>query len=133
VEPVLVEPADPAAGGDLEVVEAAPVAAVGGQGGGVAVQLGLVERVDGLGHRVIEAVADGADRGSGSELGDAVGVGSGRVLTAGVVVADQALEARSRRAQAAMLSASTTSEACMVRAAFQPTMRRENTSITNAT
>jgi len=32
-----------------------------------------------------------------------------------------------------MFNASTTSDACMVRAAFQPTMRRENTSITNAT
>ncbi len=32
-----------------------------------------------------------------------------------------------------MFNASTTSEACIVRAAFQPTMRRENTSMTNAT
>jgi hypothetical protein len=32
-----------------------------------------------------------------------------------------------------MLSASTTSGAVMVRAAFQPTMRREKTSMTNAT
>jgi hypothetical protein len=38
-----------------------------------------------------------------------------------------------RRVQAAMLSASITSGAVMVRAAFHPTIRRENTSMTNAT
>ncbi len=68
VEALLVEPADPAAGGDLEVVEAAPVATVGSQRGGVAVQLGL-EQPDGrLGHGVIEGVADGADRRRRADL-----------------------------------------------------------------
>jgi hypothetical protein len=38
-----------------------------------------------------------------------------------------------RRVQAAMLSASTTSDAVMVRLAFQPTSRRENTSMMKAT
>jgi hypothetical protein len=38
-----------------------------------------------------------------------------------------------RRVHAAMFNASMTREACMVRAAFQPTMRRENTSVMNAT
>jgi len=38
-----------------------------------------------------------------------------------------------RRAQVAMFSASTTRLAAMVRAALQPTMRRENTSMTKAT
>jgi len=38
-----------------------------------------------------------------------------------------------RRVHAAMLRASITREAAMVRAAFQPTMRRENTSTTKAT
>jgi hypothetical protein len=40
---------------------------------------------------------------------------------------------RPRRAQAAMFKASSTRLACMVLAAFQPTMRRENTSTTKAT
>jgi hypothetical protein len=31
-----------------------------------------------------------------------------------------------------MFNASSTSEVCIVRAAFQPTIRRENTSTTNA-
>jgi len=38
-----------------------------------------------------------------------------------------------RRVQAAMFKASTTRAVCMLRAAFQPTMRRENTSTTKAT
>lgn len=38
-----------------------------------------------------------------------------------------------RRLHAAMFKASTTRVAFMVRAAFQPTMRRENTSTTKAT
>ena len=46
VEPVLVAPTDPAAGRYLEVVESPPRSSVGGQGGGVAVQLNL-EQPDG--------------------------------------------------------------------------------------
>jgi len=38
-----------------------------------------------------------------------------------------------RRVHAAMFKASRTRHVCMVRAAFQPTMRRENTSTTKAT
>ena len=37
-------------------------------------QLGLVEPVDGLGERVVVAVADGADRRAGADLGEAFGV-----------------------------------------------------------
>jgi len=53
VEALFVEPGDPAAGGDLEVAEVLPGAAVDGQAGEVADQLGLVEPIDRLGQRII--------------------------------------------------------------------------------
>lgn len=58
MEAVLVELDDPFGGGGLEVVEALPVAAVGGEHGRVAVQLGLEQSVDRFGHRVSETVDD---------------------------------------------------------------------------
>jgi len=63
VKAFVVEPSDPPARRDFEVVEPAPRTAVGPEGGGVAVEFGLVERVDRLGHCVIERIADRADRG----------------------------------------------------------------------
>lgn len=58
VEALLVEPGHPAAGGDLEVVEAVPVAAVGGEDDRVADQLSFVEAVDRLGQRVVPGLGD---------------------------------------------------------------------------
>ena len=58
-EAAVVEPVDPFEGGELEVVEAAPGAAV-------ADELGLVEPVDGLGEGVVVAVASRADRVDGA-------------------------------------------------------------------
>jgi len=81
VQPLFVEPRDPRTGGRLEVVEALPGSAVGGQGGRVAVQLGLEEPDDRLGHCIVVAVADGADRGGGADVVDPLGVGDGRVLS----------------------------------------------------
>ena len=52
VEAFVVEPGDPAAGLEFEVVEAAPVAAVACEHGGVAVQFGLEQPDRGLGQRV---------------------------------------------------------------------------------
>ena len=80
----------PGAGGDLEVVEAAPWAAVGGEGGGVAVQFGFEQPDRCFGQGVVEGVADGADRGCCADLGEAVGVGDRGVLAAGVGMAHQA-------------------------------------------
>jgi len=65
--------AHPSAGRDLEVVEAPSGAAVGPQGGGVAVQLGLEQANRRLG-KGVEAVTDGPDRGCGADLGEPVGV-----------------------------------------------------------
>ena len=61
VKSLFVEPRHPGAGGDLKVVEILPGPAVGGEGGGVSVQLGLEQPHDRLGHGIVEAVADGAD------------------------------------------------------------------------
>src|SRR5919197_387134 len=68
VEAFVVEPCDPPAGRDLEVVESAPRSAVAGERGGVAPQLGLEQPDHALGHRVIERIADGPDRGRSIDL-----------------------------------------------------------------
>ena len=73
VEAMFVEPRHPSAGRDLEVVEASPVPSVRREDGGVAVQLGLVERVHRFGHRVVVRISDGPDRCPGVELGKPVG------------------------------------------------------------
>jgi hypothetical protein len=132
VDAFVVEPPDPAAGGDLEVIETLPVAAVGGEDGGVAVQLGLVERVHRLGHRVIKAVADGADRRDRTDVIEAVRVCDRRVLAPASWWQTRPSRSTPRRVHAAMFNASTTRVANMDRA-FQPTIRREYTSTTNAT
>lgn len=54
------------------------------------------------------------------------------VLTAGVVVTEQPVAGDALPVHAAVFNASTTRDACIVRPAFQPTIRRENTSIPNA-
>jgi len=62
VEPLFVEPADPAARGHLEVVETPLWSAVGGEGGGIAVKFGLVQGVHSLRHLIVEGVPDRSDR-----------------------------------------------------------------------
>ncbi len=52
-------------------------------------QLGLVEAVDGLGERVVIAVADAADRRLDAGLGQAFGVFDRDILAAAVAVVDQ--------------------------------------------
>ena len=49
IEPLVVEPADPTDGGEFEVVEALPVAAIGGEHRGVPVELGLEQPIGRLG------------------------------------------------------------------------------------
>jgi hypothetical protein len=56
MEPLLVEPRHPGARGELEVVESLPRSTVGLQGGGVAVQFGLEQPHDRLGHGVVVAL-----------------------------------------------------------------------------
>src|ERR1035437_3407380 len=118
---------------DLEVVKSLPGPAVGGEGGGVSVQLCLEQPHDRFSHRIVEAVADGPDRGGGTYLVDPFGVEDRGVLL-GFKESWQMSLSRLvfRRVQAAMLRASTTRAAVMERAAFQPTSRREQTSMTKA-
>jgi site-specific recombinase XerC len=71
VEALGVEPSDPAECGELEVIDAPPRALRAGQ-------LGLVERVDGLGQRVVERVADRSDRGQRAELSEPLAVAQRR-------------------------------------------------------
>lgn len=52
VEAILVEPADPSAGGDLEVIETPPGTPLGCEGSRVAVKLGLEKRDRRLRHRI---------------------------------------------------------------------------------
>jgi len=85
VEPRGVEPGDPPERGQLDVVDGAPRALL-------ADQLGLVERVDGLGQRVVVAVADRADRGQRAELGQPLAVPNRRELTARVGVTHEPLQ-----------------------------------------
>lgn len=56
MEAFLVEPRDPSAGGDLEVVESSPVAAVRGESGGVAAEFGRVDPHHRLGHSVLHSL-----------------------------------------------------------------------------
>src|ERR1035437_5571804 len=78
---------------DLEVVKSLPGPAVGGEGGGVSVQLCLEQPHDRFSHRIVEAVADGPDRGGGTYLVDPFGVEDRGVLTSGVGVADESVQA----------------------------------------
>ena len=81
VQSLVVEPTDPRARSDLEVVDSLPVTAIGGQDHGVAVQLGLVEGVDRFRHGVIKTIRHGPDRGRGADLGETIGVAERRVLS----------------------------------------------------
>ena len=93
VKSLLVEPGHPGAGGDLEVVKSLPGPAVGGEGGGVSVQLCLEQPHDRFSHRIVEAIADGPDRGGGTYLVDPFGVEDRGVLASGVGVADESVQA----------------------------------------
>jgi hypothetical protein len=76
VQSLLVEPRHLGAGGDLEVVEALPGAAVGGECGRVAVQRGLESPMTDSAMALIEAVADRGDGRCGSHVLEALGVGN---------------------------------------------------------
>lgn len=69
VQPLGVEPVDPPEGRELDVFDGAPWSLFGS-----ADQLGLVERVDALGERVVVAVTDAADGGQRAELGESFAV-----------------------------------------------------------
>jgi len=81
-EAAVVEPVDPLEHGELDVVDRSPGAAS-------ADDLGLEQADHGFGQRVVEGVADRADRGFDSGLGEPLGVANGEVLTATVAVMDQ--------------------------------------------
>jgi hypothetical protein len=74
VQASVVEPVDVLRDGELEVVDALP-------GSLVADQLGLEQRVERLGQRVVIAVTGAADGGDRAGLGEALGVAHGDVLT----------------------------------------------------
>jgi hypothetical protein len=95
-------------------------------------QLGLVQPDGGLGQAVVVAVADRADRRRGADVGQAFGGADRGVLAASIRVADEPLQDADRR-QIAISKASRTSSVRMLGAACQPTISREDTSITNAT
>ena len=119
-EAAVVEPVDPFEGGVLEVVEAAPGAAV-------ADELGLVEPDDRLGEGVVVRVALRADRVDRAGLGEAFGVANREILHAPVGVVDQLVEAvaASERAQIACSNASSARSERSDLEACQPTIIRE--------
>ncbi len=85
VESSVVEPVDVFEGGELDVVDGPP--------GSLGVdEFGLVEADGRLGDGVVDGIADGSDRGCGSDLGEAFGVADADVLAAGVGVTDQPVE-----------------------------------------
>jgi hypothetical protein len=118
--------------GDLEVVEALPVATAGGQDDRVADELGLVDAVHGLRQRVAVRVTD-RDRCIGTELGEPVRVGDGRALRPGVGVADQPVERDVPADPGGHLHSSRTRLVRMLINAFHPMIRREKTSVMKAT
>ena len=72
-QPAIVEPVDPGKRGKLDGLEAPPRSAP-------VDQLRLVEAVDRLGESVVVAIADAADRGLDTGLGEALGVSNADVL-----------------------------------------------------
>jgi len=85
---------------------------------------GLVEPVDGLGERVVIAVADAANRGLDAGFPKPPGLANGDVLAATIAVMDQASRCSGRRSCSACSSASSTNPACAVRHTRQSTRRR---------
>ena len=82
-----VEPFDVEQSGELELFGGAPRSLTPHE-------LGLVEPVDRLGHRVIVRISDGSDRWSRADLDEAVGEPDRGVSTPGVGVGDQLVEER---------------------------------------
>jgi hypothetical protein len=96
-------------------------------------ELGLVEAVDGLGQRVVVALAARADRADGADLGKPAGVPNREVLDAPVGVVDEACERRTRRDQRASSRASRGRGSPRGSVATrQPTIRRLKASTMNA-
>lgn len=85
VQADLVEPPDPTHGGEFEVVDATP-------GPFVTDAFGLVEPDHGLGHRVVIAVTDAADRRDRTHIGKSVAVANRGVLAPGIAVMDQPVD-----------------------------------------
>jgi len=79
----VVEPVDVLSNGDFQVVDVLPWALV-------ADQLGLEQRVEGLGQSVVVGVAGRADGGHGAGLGQPLGVANREVLHSLVAVVGQA-------------------------------------------
>ena len=94
--------------------------------------LALVEAVDDLGDRVVVGVTARADGGDGAFGGEPFGVADRQVLHAPLGVVDEAVEVLALRVQIAISNASSARSARRVVATRQPTIRRENTSVTNA-
>jgi hypothetical protein len=125
MEPGLVEPVDVAQGGQLDLVKGAP-------GAVAADQFGL-EQPDGrLGQAVVVAVADAADRRAAPISASRWCSGS---RCTGLPASEWQTSPSSTlaRRQTAISRASRTSSVRMLAAARQPTISRENSSITNAT
>ena len=124
VQPRRVPPVNPGQGGQLDVLDGSPRTTVEDE-------LRLVQPDDRLGQSVVVGIAPRADGGEAALGGQALGVDDGEVLTAPVAVVDQAVEALLRD-QMAISKASRARLVARVVATRQPTMRRENTSMTKA-
>jgi hypothetical protein len=121
----MVEPVNQFQGGVLDLVDALPRATP-------ADQLGLVQPDDGLDQRVVERVAAGTDRRRRPGLGQPLGVADGQVLAAPVRVMYQAIQPV-LPAPDAISGASNARSTRSSPGACQPTMNRENASMTKAT
>jgi len=83
--------------------------------------LGLVQPIDGLGQRVVVAVAGGAYLGLDAGFGQAFAVADADVLAAPVAVVGQAPSRQGWRAYSACSSASSTKSVCIELLTRQPT------------
>jgi hypothetical protein len=129
VEASVVVPVDPFQGGEFDVVETAPGAAV-------VDQFGFEQANFGFGQRVVQRVTDGADAGGDAGFGEALGECDGGVLDPASLWCTSPAKSVTPwrpRAHIAISSASNSSSVVMLVAARQPRIRRENASRTNAT
>ena len=98
-----------------------------------AIDLGLVEAIDGFGQGVVITVADTADRGYQPGFRQALRVIHGQVLNAAMAVMDQPIFRAGPSGVDRLSRASRTKLAVGAVLTFQPTIRRAYASITKAT
>src|ERR1700750_863119 len=95
--------------------------------------LGLVKAVDGLGERVVAAVSNTPDRWFDASFSQSFGIFDRDILDAPVAVMDKAAAMARGAIVESLLQGVEHGASMRVRLTRQPTIRRANVSMTNAT